>query len=115
MDGVAFDLTVSLSFLLSVATLIYAWWRTRSQHLEDKIGASSARLDRHDARINSIEQTVQGLPAQRDIHQLQLTLAEVRGEMREMRASMEGSNKIMSRVESIVSRHEDHLLEGARK
>ena len=32
--------------------------------------------------------------------------------MSRMEAVMEGNTKIMSRLEQIVSRHEDHLLKG---
>ena len=38
----------------------------------------------------------------------------MRGELKEMRAVMEGNTKIMARVENIVARHEDHLLEGRK-
>ncbi|MCW8843357.1 MAG: DUF2730 domain-containing protein [Rhodobacteraceae bacterium] len=119
---IPFDPTISVSVLLSVGTIIFTIFKTRARALDDRFDVlnerlkdGSKRMDRHDGRLGAIEQTVQSLPAQSDMHNLQLRLAEMSGDLKAINASMEGNGKIMERLETIVSRHEDHLLEGGRK
>lgn len=49
-----------------------------------------------------------------DPHQLHLTVKDMQGDLKTMNAVMEGNNKIMGRLELIVGRHENHLLDGAK-
>ncbi|WP_233193105.1 DUF2730 family protein [Acidimangrovimonas sediminis] len=117
--NIAFDTTISLMGLASVAvsagTAVFAWYRTRTRDLEERLKEGSDRMNRHDARIERIEQTVRGLPAASDMHTLELRLVEMSGDLKALAAVMEGNTKVMSRLESIVSRHEDHLLEGGKR
>ncbi len=108
----AFDFTVTLGVIVTVVIAIVGWVRMGRKAVDDTIAAQSARLDRHENRLTSVEQTVNGLPGKDHIHDLKLELAGMKGELREMRAVMEGNNRIMGRLETIVSRHEDHLLDG---
>lgn len=110
-----FDLTVTLSLILSVITLAFAWIRTRRQDLEGRIASGAARTDAHDLRIVRLEQALGSLPARDDMHRLQIALTEMRGDMRTMQATMVGQSEIMKRLETIVTRHEDHLLDGAKR
>jgi hypothetical protein len=77
--------------------------------------ANKLRLDRHetmlgeqDKRLGRVEQTMRGMPAKDDLHGLQLSMERMAGDLREMRA-------IMGRMESVVGRHEDHLLDGGKR
>lgn len=113
---IAFDTTLSLGTLLatgvSFGTAVFAWYRTRSKDLENRLKDGADRMDRHDGRISRLEQTVQSMPASADMHKLELRLMEMSGEIRTLATAMEGTNQIMTRVERIVGRHEDHLLGG---
>lgn len=122
MSGFEFDLTVSLSLIVSMIAMIVAVVRTRRQATEERFKLiegrlvdGSKRMDRHDQRIASIEQTVKEMPGKDDMHKLELQMARIGGTMERMEAVMEGNQKIMSRLELIVSRHEDHLLDGAKR
>lgn len=110
-----FDLTVTLSLILSVITLVFAWMRTRRQDVEARMKAGDQKFEAHDLRISRLEQTVLGMPGKDDMHTLQISLTSMHGDLREMRATMKGSNEIMRRLETIVTRHEDHLLQGAKQ
>lgn len=117
----AFDLTITMSLILAVITMIFTWIRTRRQDFErsiqsvsDKITVATDRQDRMEGRLARAEQTLTGMPARDDIYQLQLSLVEMKGDLRAMQATMSGSNAIMGRLETIVSRHEEHLLDGAK-
>jgi len=116
-----FDLTITMSVVLAVITMVFTWIRTRRQDFEksiqgvmDRITAATDRQDRMEARLARTEQTLTGMPAKDDIYQLQLSLVEMKGDLRAMQATMSGNNQIMGRLEAIVSRHEEHLLDGAK-
>lgn len=99
---------------LNILNIVYTWWRTRDQNVEARFKAGSERMDRLDARMASVEQTLRGMPTRDDLHHLHLTMKEMQGDLRTMNAVMEGNTKIMGRLEVIVGRHENHLLDGAK-
>lgn len=72
-------------------------------------------MDRHDNRITVLEQAITVMPDKDDMHRLQLEMVKMTGSLGQMQAVMEGNAKIMERLETIVSRHEDHLLEGNKR
>ncbi len=100
----------AVSFLFSVGAVVYAWIATRRTNVEERFKAGSDRMDRHETRINSLEQSVKALPTKEDMHQIELGLARLNGAMGRMEAVLEGNQKIMGRLETVVVRHEDHLL-----
>lgn len=109
-----FDLTISLGLILTLALTVWAW--VRQQLATMRTGFDAAKDERRDLdkRLTTVERTVESLPGQKDVHGMQLTMSEIKGELREMRAVMAGNSQIMGRLENIVTRHEDHLLEGKR-
>lgn len=128
MTAEQIDLAIkAITFILSALAIVVAWFRTRGRVTDDKIAKIADkveivrdgfrdRLDRHESRLQSVEQTVRGMPGREDMHQLQLELAKVAGSLQTMSAVMEGNQQIMRRLEVVVNRHEDHLLaEGAKK
>ncbi len=112
-----FDIDTGLkvaSFAISIAAMIYAFFVNRRKDVDERFREGSKRMDRHENRIAAVEQTVQTMPGKDDMHSLQIELVKQTGSLNEMRAVMEGNAKIMARLETIVSRHEDHLLEGGK-
>lgn len=117
MGSLTFDATVSLSLLLSLSTIIFSWWRTREDRsakavadVNKRVGDLKDDLGALKSRVSDLERTIGVMPGSNDMHALTLALSEMRGELREIRAVMGGNQKIMERVETIVARHEDHLL-----
>lgn len=121
MDGPALSLAPLVPWLsllaaaLSVGTIIWNMLNSGTKRNAERLESHSKRLSDHDQRLIGIEQAQKSMPGKDDIHALHLGMAEMRGDLREMRAAMDGSAAIMGRLESIVSRHEDHLLEGAKR
>ncbi len=127
MNFDVFDLIIkAASFGLSVCAILVAVLRTRRQAIDGRfdgielevkaaVAAGSARIDRHELRLQSIEQTVRGLPGRDDLHGLQLEMARIGGSLQTMQAVMEGNSQIMRRLEAIVTRHEEHLLDGGKR
>ncbi|WP_417794641.1 DUF2730 family protein [Terasakiella pusilla] len=111
------NLLAALALLVSLCTTVFAWFASRRSNVEarfervdERFKEGSDRMDRQEGRIARVEQSVQSLPSKDDLHQIELTLANVAGTMQRMEAVMEGNQKIMSRLETVVTRHEDHLL-----
>lgn len=98
----------ALSLLLNFGLSVYSLLASGSRANKQRLDAHDSRHARHDERLSGIEQALRALPAKEDLHGLQLALSEVRGDLREMRA-------IMGRMETIISRHEDHLLDGGKR
>lgn len=101
--------------ILPVFVAIYTFIATRRKDLDKRLEAGHERMDRHEARISRLEQSVQNMPGKDDMHSLQLELVRQTGSMEKMAAVMEGNAMITARLEAIVSRHEQHLLDGGKK
>lgn len=118
MDGQVLNISpivvwvVALSQLLTFGLTIWGLMASGSRANAKKIEEHGKRLDGQDLRLASVEQTVATLPTKDDVSRLLLSMEQVRGEVGVMRAEMEGTTAIMSRLENIVSRHENHLLGG---
>ena len=82
-------------------------WR---KDIERRFQEGSKRMDRHDLRLQALEQTVQGMPGKDDMHRLELQLSEIAGDMKGMSATMLGMSQSMARTEKIVGRHDEHLM-----
>lgn len=113
----SFDInpSITMNLIFSVIVMVFAWFRTRNHNVDDQFKTGSDRMDRHDKRITLLEQTVTVMPDKEDMHRMELELAKMVGALGQMQAVMEGNAKIMERLETIVSRHEDHLLEGNKR
>jgi Protein of unknown function (DUF2730) len=98
----------ALSTLLSFGILIWTIFSGPSKRNASKLDAHSARLDDHELRLSGVEQSQRSLPTGNDMHQLELAIEQLKGELKSYRA-------IMERVEAIVSRHESHLLDGSKR
>lgn len=122
MEGFDFDDLLKLvNMAMALGAMVYAFFANRTkgiqekfENVEQKFKTGSDRMDRHDARIAYLEQTVKSMPDKDDMHRLQLEMAAQTGELKEMRAVMDGNAQIMGRLETIVTRHEDHLLDGGK-
>ncbi|WP_172298323.1 DUF2730 domain-containing protein [Pseudoruegeria sp. HB172150] len=103
-----------LSFLISTGVGIFAFFATRRKDVDRRFDEGSKRMDRHDLRIQSLEDKQKNAPGQLELHSLQLELAKMTGSIGKIEAIIEGNAKIMTRLEQIVTRHEDHLLGGSK-
>lgn len=99
-----------LPILISLAAMVVAVIRTRRSAVDDRFKAGADRMDRHELRLQTVEQTVTGMPSREDVHRIDLNIERMNGALDRMGAVMEGNGKIMERLELIVTRHEDHLL-----
>ena len=100
-----------VSLGLSVGAIIYAFFANRKKDTDERFKLGSNRMDDQERRIAALEQTVQALPGKDELHNLEMMLSDMGGDMKAMRATMRGMSESLSRTENIVTRHEDHLRE----
>lgn len=110
-----------ISVALSIGAIVYAWFAnrrkdvdTRFDGINEQFKAGSKRMDGHDKDITALKQTVDALPAKEDVHRLELAMVEMAGEMKVIGTHMAGQKDVMKRLETVVTRHEDHLLDGSK-
>jgi hypothetical protein len=111
-------------FGLSLLTSI-GMWMLRSHILNEvakaNAGAASAdtvkaldeRLDAHDARLASMETALRHLPTAEQMNALTLVVADLRGEVRAMRATVDGVEKMVGATARRVELIDEHLKRGA--
>ncbi|WP_027237258.1 DUF2730 family protein [Leisingera caerulea] len=108
------NIVAFVTLAVSLGTAVYAWISSRRTNVEERFKQGSDRMDRHENRLLALEHTVKEMPSREDVHKIELAMERVNGTMGRMEAVLEGNQQIMGRLESIVSRHEDHLLKGSR-
>lgn len=98
----------ALSLLLNFALSLYSLISSGSRANRSRLDGHGVRLNEHDARLNTVEQALTGLPTKDGLHQVELNMSAIRGDISALR-------EIMGRIENVVSRHEDHLMEGGKR
>lgn len=111
-----------LSTLANFANMAWSIFSGPTRKLMQRLAETETRLleaergmERNSAQIAALSQTVNAMPGHSALHQLEITLTSMRGDLREMSAVMEGNAKVMARLEMVVTRHEDHLLDGGKR
>lgn len=99
-----------LSTLISFCSVIWTIFSGPSRRNSTRLDEHGKRLDQHELRISGVEQSQRQLPSTQDMHELELAMEGLKGEIKTMSAVMAGQSAIMERLEAIVSRHENHLL-----
>lgn len=112
------DTTIPLwglvTLVISILTMIYSFLATRRKDIEERFKQGSTRMADQIRRIEAIEATIRTMPGKDDLHAVQLELARMGGSLDKIEAVIGGNSQIMQRLEAIVSRHEQHLLDGIR-
>lgn len=98
-----------VSLIISIGTAFYAWFSIRRKDVDRRFNEGSKRMDRHDLRLQALEQEQKSMPGGADLHRLELQLGSISGDMKAISATMTGMHDSLKRTENIVSRHEDHL------
>lgn len=124
------DPTISMSFILAVITMLFTWWRTSRDKAEGRVADLEADLNvrmkdvtdvlgGQNQRIVSLEREIDAMPSANEMHEIKLSLEKMRGELGQQLASigatLAGQAELFRRMEEVVSRHENHLLESGRK
>lgn len=104
------DLTISAGAVITVLLAIIGWVQVRWGALSKRTDDQADRLDRQESRIVAIETTLRAMPSKDDLHRMEMSVTSMAGEMKVVSALLAGQKDVMQRVEAVVARHEDHLL-----
>ena len=100
----------ALTTLFNFAILNWGIFSGPARKNASQIEALSARLGSMDQRVSGMEHSMRTIPAKEELHELELAMTRLQGEMKTMSEAMRGQAEIMKRLEHLVGRHEDHLL-----
>ncbi len=105
------DLIIKLiPILLSLAALVTAVIRTRRSEVDERFKTGAQRMDRHESRLQALEQTVSHLPGKSDMHAIELNLANMKGDLGRIEAQLAGNGEAMTRISAVTERLEGYLL-----
>lgn len=105
----------ALALILSFGTTVWTIFSGPSRKNADRIAEMRLEINAQAMRLASLEQAMINVPKTNDIHQLELAMTRLQGEMKNVSTAMQGQSQIMERLETIVGRHENHLLDGSKK
>jgi hypothetical protein len=63
-------------------------------------------------RISQIEACLTSVPSGAALHELALSITGLRGDLKVVTEKIDGLGQVVSRVERVVGRHEEYLLNG---
>lgn len=106
---------LALSTLINFGTVIWNIFSGPSKKNGARLDAMAATLTGLESRISTSEQTQRTMPSKDDIHELELSMERLKGEMSKLGQAMLAHSENNSRIEAILTRHEDHLLQAGRK
>lgn len=106
---------LALMTLINFGTVVWNIVSGPSKKNGARLDAMALTLNALDQRLSASEQTQRALPSKDDIHELELSMERLKGEMKTLSQVMAGQSQITERMEAILNRHEDHLLQGGRK
>ncbi|WP_112312331.1 DUF2730 family protein [Pseudogemmobacter bohemicus] len=99
-----------ISTVVNMMLLLWNLFSGPSRKNGARLDSFGAAMDEVVLRVAAIEQTQRALPDKDDIHELDIAMTKLGGELATMTEKLAGVTQIMSRLEATVSRHEDHLL-----
>ncbi len=100
--------------LIALGTTVWNFVMSGARANGKRIDTQEKDIERLRARVGALEGTVAQMPGKEDTHRLEMTLAEMAGDMKAMSATMTAMNESLGLVRGIVSRHEDHLRGNGR-
>lgn len=98
----------ALSLVLNFALTLYSLLSSGSRANKTQLDNHSTRLADHDNRLTGVERALRDMPTKDGLHAIELSMSKVRGDVGAMR-------EIMGRMETILARHEEHLLDGGKR
>lgn len=103
--------TQILTLALAVWNLMSSGSRTNARKLDEH----ELRLTAHDQRLGAIEIVQRAMPTKDNMHELEIAMERLKGEMKTMSQVMVGNQQIMERLEIMVGRHDAHLMDGGKR
>ena len=102
-----------ISVFLSIVALVgvaWNWIRSGSDKNAKEIAEQQRELDATKSDVRDLKSRVDAMPGTQALHQIELAISEIGGDLKKINAQMQGHSEILRRVEAQVQRHDQHLL-----
>lgn len=96
------DLPPWIAIALSFGALLRAHFGARSKEVDLRIGVLTSKLDLVEDRVTIVENDLKHLPDKETTHRLELSIAEMRTEMRGLSEKMKPLGAIADRIQDAV-------------
>lgn len=120
-----------LSVLVPLAGAIYTWYATQKAaarkeiegigkrldavelkivaagHNSTALASVGAELERHDRRIQSMEDELKHLPDKEAVHELKISIVSLEGTVKAMDAQLTGLNRLVANVDSYLRKGDE--------
>lgn len=93
---------IALSQLLSFGLTLYSLFSSGSKKNAERLEQHSAQIAAHDQRIGKVEHVVADIPSQRDFHDLETNMVQLRGALEVMAERMKPLEAITERLQEWV-------------
>jgi hypothetical protein len=104
-----------LAMLIINGPIAWAIWGMKKEFASKKdLDGVRQNFVAVEKRLGSVEQSILYVPSREDLHQVQLQLADVVGELKAARADYRGLEGLLERTEAAVARHENIFADAAR-
>lgn len=101
MDGLR-EWLGAAALVISIGVTIYAWITARSKVNSEHLKAVDGAMKGHDRRIQNLESEIQHMPSKDSQHKLELSIAQMSGEMKTMSANMDSMTRTTRRMEEFL-------------
>lgn len=103
---------LALTTLVNFLTNVWNIFSGPSKRNAATLAEHAKLLSDMQTQLQSVQLKQASQPTTESIHQLELAMEQMRGEMKSVAVQMKGQTEIMERLEAIVGRHDNHLLQG---
>jgi Protein of unknown function (DUF2730) len=93
---------VALSTLLSFGTALWTIFSGPSRKNVARLDDHTGRMDRHEARLQSLEQEMRAMPTKEDMHKVQLSLGRLEGQFAVMNERLAPVKAISERMQELL-------------
>ena len=93
-----------LSLILSLGTALWVLFSGPSRKNATRLDDHAGRMNRHEARLQSLEQEVRSMPSKDDMHNLQESLTRMEGQFAVL-------NERLAPVKAIAERMQELMLD----
>lgn len=103
---------LALTTLMNFVTNVWTIFSGPSKRNAAALAEHAKLIADMQGQLQSVQLKQAAQPTTETMHQLELAMEQMRGEMKTMAVQMKGQTEIMERLEAIVSRHDNHLMGG---
>ncbi len=93
-----------IASLLAIVSLVYTWFTARSKINAERLAGHERKLTEHDRRVQKLENDVAHLPSKDDVHELRIEIADIKGSVGRLEASVAGTDRTARRIEEFLMR-----------